>query len=111
MKYSAMEKFFILLFIFLLSSTIALTQEKFSETITLKIAQKYLLSEDPSIKNEAVKDLAGFSGNILDIIGKLHPSPGKDFKQGFSGTKYFSTPQLRKKDPNEQLYYFVPASY
>ena len=64
---------------------------------------------------EAAQTLAGKldqSGcDPIRVVRALRPKPEPDVKPGYYDAEHFRSPELRKKHPDDLLFYVVPESY
>jgi predicted esterase len=77
----------------------------------LERARRYLACEDPAARAAMARELAGRGAEIDRTLAALRPVPRREFTRGYSGLVRFSAPGLAAKYANDQLYYYVPASY
>ncbi len=47
----------------------------------------------------------------LSVVRALRPAPEPDVKPGYYDAEHFHSPELRKKHPDDLLFYVVPESY
>lgn len=76
-----------------------------------RAARQYL--KLPRNERDALKPfLRDYRENIESVIEKLRPAPGQaDTRRGEIRHQHFSAPGLRKKHPDDLLYFYVPEGY
>jgi predicted esterase len=77
----------------------------------VELAREYLETTDSQERSRLSRELAAYDRDWKDVIQALRPRPDRVVKPGYYKEEHFTQPQLRKKHPEDLLYFVVPTSY
>jgi len=75
------------------------------------LAKQYLQCTDEEEKAGLANRLAGYDGDLSDIVEALRPRPTRAVEPGYHKEEHFTLPRLREKHPDDLLYFVVPTAY
>lgn len=78
---------------------------------TVQVARAYLRTEDPKERARLAEELEAFDGDRAQLVDALRPRPSMTVSPGYYPEEHFSDPVLRKKHPDDLLYFQVPSRY
>ena len=78
---------------------------------TVRKARLYLQTRDSQEKARLAVELNRFDGSRTELVNALRPRPQSIILPGYYPAEHFSSPELRKKHPDDLLYFSVPSSY
>src|SRR5262245_36922087 len=76
-----------------------------------RLAREYLATEDRAERRKLSKELANYDADIEPVLAKLSKRSYESVKTGYRPEKHFLNADLRKKHPDDLLYFTVPRSY
>ena len=82
----------------------------------LGLARQYLEADDDAARRELARRLdarASQAGSLCHqrVVRALRPKPSGECKAGYFKAGHFQVPELRRKHPDDLLFYVVPESY
>jgi predicted esterase len=77
----------------------------------VKLSRAYLASGDRAERRKLAKELAAYDGEIEPVLAKLSARTYERMRSGYRPEQKFWDPELRKKHPDDLLYFTVPKSY
>ncbi len=81
-------------------------------THAVRLAKQYIQSDNANERIALSQKLAPFDGKWESVQNALQSSTSrKKVEPGYYGKKHFSTTKLRKKHPDDLLYFIVPKNY
>ncbi len=80
-------------------------------TAAVQLARQYLLSDDAGERRALSAKLAPFDKHWPRVLAALRMQPQQDVQPGYYAEERFTSPRLRKKHPDDLLYFIVPQSY
>ena len=80
-------------------------------TAGAELAREFLDSKDTAARRELTDRLAAYDGDIEAVLAKLRRQSFPKAKSGFIRREKFTLPALRKRHPDDLLYFTVPESY
>ncbi len=78
---------------------------------TVRQCKKYLQSDDAGERKLLAGKLASHDDRWRSVLAALRPPTKLDGKPGYYREEHFSDAELRKKHPDDLIYYIVPKSY
>lgn len=81
------------------------------QNAAVKLCRKYLASEDRTERRELSRQLAGYEGEIDPVLQSLDQRSYQSVKSGYHGDEHFASAELRKRHPDDLLYFVVPKTY
>ena len=77
----------------------------------VKLCREYLASENRTERQELLARLAGYEGEIDPVLQSLGKHTYQPVKPGYHGEEHFASADLRKRHPEDLLYFVVPKEY
>jgi predicted esterase len=77
----------------------------------VKLSREYLESDSRRERREVAKALAAYDGEIEPVLTKLSERTFERMRTGYRYEQKFWDAELRKKHPDDLLYFTVPKSY
>lgn len=77
----------------------------------VQLAEQYLQSGDADEQELLSSKLATFDSNWQSVLTTLQFRPQRNTRPGYYGEEHFSDAGLRKKHPDDLLYFIVPRNY
>jgi len=77
----------------------------------VELARQYLANTDSHERARLSRELAEYDRDWKDVIIALRPRPDQSVRPGYYKEEHFTQPQLRKKHPDDLLYFVVPTGY
>ena len=77
----------------------------------LRDAQEYLVCTEGATEQALARRLDACSLDPQSVVRALRPQPSREVKSGYFAGEHFRSPELRKRYPDDLLYYVVPDSY
>lgn len=81
------------------------------EASAVKLSKAWLASHEARERKRLAAQLSEYDGDIGPVLAKLSSRPHQSVKPGYIPEEHFSDSSLRKKHPNDLLYFVVPKSY
>jgi predicted esterase len=81
------------------------------QTDAVRLGREYLTSHDWQQRRRLSAQLGDYEGDIAPILQRLQERTYERVKPGYHPGEHFSAHDLRKKHPDELLYFDVPESY
>ena len=78
---------------------------------TVALAKQYLQCTDDAQKAGLSNQLAGYDGDLSDVVEALRPRPTRAVEPGYHKEEHFTLPHLQEKHPDDLLYFVVPTGY
>ncbi|MCE9555496.1 MAG: alpha/beta hydrolase [Planctomycetes bacterium] len=75
------------------------------------LAREFLATRDASRRQQIAQRLATYDSAIEAVLAKLRQQEHTKTETGYRPREHFSTAALRKRHPNDLLYFTVPESY
>src|SRR4051794_32442670 len=76
-----------------------------------ELARTYLNTSDKSERRKLANELAAYDGPIDPILTQLSSRSFKAVKAGYHPAEHFADSELRKRHPDDLLYFTVPTTY
>lgn len=77
----------------------------------VKLSRAYLASDSKRERRKLTEELAEFDGEIDAVVAKLSERSYEKMRTGYRPEQKFWDAELRKKHPDDLLYFTVPKSY
>lgn len=77
----------------------------------IKLSRQFLASDDSAARENLSKQLAGYRGDIQPVLDQLSRREFQPVKAGYHAEEHFTDRALRKRWPDDLLYFTVPESY
>jgi predicted esterase len=74
-------------------------------------ARQYLASQDPQDRRRLAAELAKYEGDPEPVLNRLSAQDHQRQSPGYHPNEHFKTSVLRRKHPDELLYFVVPETY
>jgi len=81
------------------------------QAAAVKLAREYLASTNPVARGKLAAQLATFEGDLDPLIRELSAQTHQPVTAGYLPKEHFATPDLRRKHPDDLLYFTIPKSY
>ncbi|MFZ1936129.1 MAG: hypothetical protein WCB27_03735 [Thermoguttaceae bacterium] len=77
----------------------------------VRLGRQYLTTHDSPERSRLALQLAGYEGDVEPIIKRLSARTYERATPGYHPSRHFSVRELRKRHPDELLYFDLPESY
>jgi poly(3-hydroxybutyrate) depolymerase len=77
----------------------------------VKLGRQYLAAPSRALRQRLADRLADYQGDVERVLGKLSTQSHRSVKPGFHAAEHFAAGELRKKHPDDLLYFVVPEGY
>jgi pimeloyl-ACP methyl ester carboxylesterase len=81
------------------------------QVAAVNLCREYLASEDRTVRQRLLARLADYEGDIEPVLQSLAAHAYQPFKPGYHGEEHFTSADVRKRHPDDLLYFVVPTDY
>jgi predicted esterase len=92
-------------------SVLAMHAKAVEPSQTVEWSREFLSCKDRDTRKQIQKKLATYQGDIDSILEKLREKKYEKVKNGYIPRENFTEEALRKKHPDDLLYFMIPKSY